>query len=158
MERTMDFGPALNTPRGASKRVDPKGFQRALQWIQQLTRLLKNAQQALYRVRHLELASKEAKSRRAMATASWQRRKIKTLQKLFAAWNIPYQTPTFPRRKLQLTTPSPTLHQPARTQRSLPLSCRWTQYLSAKSKSITIPATPRRPTQASTRNEHRTRK
>jgi hypothetical protein len=54
----------------ASKRVDPKGFQRALQWIQQLTRLLQNAQRALYRIRHLELASKEAKSRCAMATAS----------------------------------------------------------------------------------------
>ncbi len=64
----------------ASKRVDPKGFQRALQWIQHFTRLLQqSAQRALYRVRHLELASKGAKTRRAMATASWQRRKIMLL-------------------------------------------------------------------------------
>jgi hypothetical protein len=129
--------------------------QRNFKGLQQVTRLLQNAQRALYRFRHLELAPKEAKSRRAAATASWQRRKLKTSQTLFAAWNIPYQTPTFPRWKLQPNTSLPPLHQPARTQSSLSLSCRWTQFASSKFTPLAIPATSHRPPQTSTRNDHR---
>jgi len=137
--------------------VNPRSFRRALRWIQQLTGLLQTAQRALYRVRHLELASKEAKTRRAAVTASWRRRKVKASQTLFAAWNIPYQTPTFPRRKVQPIPSQSPKQQPSQTQSLLASGNRWTQYVPAKT-TLTTFFKSKRPTPQSTTNEHRTSK
>ena len=137
--------------------VDPRSFRKALRWIQQLTGLLQTTQRALYRVRHLELASKEAKTRRAAVAASWQRRKVKASQTLFAAWNIPYQTPTFPRRKVQPIPSQSPKQQPSQTQSLLASSNCWTQYVPAKT-TITSFLKSKRPTPKSTTNEHRTSK
>jgi hypothetical protein len=65
-------------------------FKKALHWLQKFTESLQNTQRAIYRVRHLERVSKEAKSRHAAAVVSWKKRKTQTSQTLFAAWNIPY--------------------------------------------------------------------
>jgi hypothetical protein len=80
----------------ASRKEEPQEFKKAMHWLQKLTGLLQTAQRSLYRVRHLERQSKEAKLRRA-ASVSWKKRKTHAAQTLFAAWNLPYQKPLLPR-------------------------------------------------------------
>jgi hypothetical protein len=127
MEWSVDSGSAFLPPRGCC--LPEKQFKKALQWLQKLTGLLYTARRAHYRVRHLKLASKEAKLRRAVAAASWRKRKISASQTLFAAWNIPYLKPTLPRRKAGPTTPQlPQLPKAVQTQSLLSPYSRWLQY------------------------------
>ena len=107
--------------------VDQRLFKRALKRLEKLTQLLQNAQRAIYRVRYVEMSSKEAKVRRDAALAIRRRRTAAPPRTLFAAWNIPYHRPDDPKRRLH-----PPLHPPAETpnpQQTLlaPLGA-WTQY------------------------------
>ena len=140
--------------------VDQRLFKRALKHLEKLTQLLQNAQRAIYRVRYVEMSSKEAKVRRDAALAIRRRRTAAPPRTLFAAWNIPYHRPDDPKRRLH-----PPLHPPAETpnpQQTLlaPLGA-WTQYAKPWSSS-TSPfhaQTQRRPKKkASERDEHRTSK
>jgi hypothetical protein len=56
--------------------VDQRLFKRALQRLQKITQLLQTAQRAIYRVRYVELSSKEAKTRRDTVIALRRKRTV----------------------------------------------------------------------------------
>ena len=119
--------------------------------------LLQTAQRSLYRVRHLERQSQEAKLRRVATVASWRKRTTHASQTLFAAWNIPYRKPLLPRRTQGLGHPHPTPHPPL-LQGLLSRSPRWQQYSEAKSSTSSTLIVKHRPIKPRARNEHRTSK
>jgi hypothetical protein len=110
----------------ALRKEEPRAFKQALHWLQKLTGVLQNAQRSLYRVRHLERQSQEAKLRRVATVASWKKHKTHASQTLFAAWNLPYQKSLLPRRKQGPATLPPVLPPPSK-QGLLSYSPRWLQ-------------------------------
>ena len=141
----------------ALRKEEPRAFKQALQWLQKLTGVLQTAQRSLYRVRHLERQSQEAKLRRVATVASWKKRKTHVSQTLFAAWNLPYQRPLLPRRKQGTATLPPVLPPPT-TQGKLAHSPRWLQFSDAKSSTSSLSILKHRPIKPRARNEHRTSK
>jgi hypothetical protein len=144
----------------ARESVDQRLFKRALQRLEKLTHLLQNAQRAIYRVRYVEMSSKEAKVRRDATTALRRRRTAAPPRTLFATWNIPYRRPDDPKRRLR-TPPHPPADTPNPQQTLLVPLGAWKQYAKPWSSSTSLfhTQTQRRlKKKASERDEHRTTK
>jgi hypothetical protein len=101
--------------------------QMALTWLRRLTGLLQRAQQEIFRARHIELMSKEAKALRERITKLRKRHHSRKNRTLYKAWRLPYFKPPNPRRRFAL--PPPALEQPPLAVHQL-----WTQYSSAISR------------------------
>ncbi len=100
----MDAGHQIYSPDAVHQNVDQRFLKRALQRLQKLTQLLQTAQRAIYRVRYIELSSKEAKMRRDTVIALRRKRTGISSRTLFASWNIPYCRPATPKRKMRSIT------------------------------------------------------
>jgi hypothetical protein len=85
----------------AQDTVDQCLFKRSLQRLQKITQLLQTAQRAIYRVRYVELSSKEAKMRRDTVINLRRKRTERPTRPLFASWNISYSRLDIPKRKLR---------------------------------------------------------
>jgi hypothetical protein len=144
----------------AQDTVDQCLFKWALQRLQKITQLLQTAQRAIYRVRYVELSSKEAKMRRDTVIALRRKRTERPTRTLFASWNIPYTRPDIPKRKLRpLPLPPVALLLPQQTLLA-PLGA-WKQYAKPWSTATSRAHAPphrRLKKKVSERDEHRTSK
>jgi hypothetical protein len=117
--------------------VDQRLFKRALQRIQAITHLLQQAQRAIYRVRYIELSSKEVKQRRDSIISLRRKRATIPSRTLFAVWNIPYCRPALPKRRWQHHA-FPADNPPPPQQTELAQSGAWRQYTKPWSSSATL--------------------
>jgi hypothetical protein len=97
---TSTFEDLLPTP--PDFHIPKTDVKKALTWLRRLTSLLQCAQQGLFRARHIELMSKEAKARRDRIATLRKCRHSKKNRTLYEAWRLPYYKPLNPRRRYAL--------------------------------------------------------
>jgi hypothetical protein len=125
---TSTFEDLLPTP--LDLHIPTTDVKKALTWLRRLTSLLQCAQQGLFRARHIELMSKEAKVRRDRIATMRKCRHSRKNRTLYEAWRLPYHKPLNPRRRYAL--PPTVVAQPPSASHKL-----WTQYSRAFSSANT---------------------
>jgi hypothetical protein len=112
--------------------VPQKDLLSSLKWLQTLTGLLQRTQRAIHTTRRAELSSLEATQRHGTVIALRRRRATTRTQTLFAAWKIPYTTPTFPRRRGTPAVAPITLPQLPLSTRLTTSAGKWIQFSNAR--------------------------